>query len=133
MDEQEKEDLIKQLQGEVLEVFNERLIRAGINDGAEAIYIASMAIAQAAAVLIWSQLPLDGITPDVREGLLDDWCELYKGYSRELLEKRKHGYNGEPITKRNTKEGGVPTWADDDDTDGSADTSAWSRRREREE
>ena len=123
INEDEKEELIKQLQIDVLQVFNERLIKAGINEAEDAIYIASVAMAQAAAVLTWSQMPLNALTPEVQESLLNDWCELYKQYAREIVRKRKDGYNGEPITASNTQE----EEPGDDEVD--TDESAWGRRR----
>ena len=125
LSDEEKEALIKEGQQRVLQVFNELLIRKGVTQAHDAIYIASMAMAQAAAVLMWSQMPLDAYTEEARAQLLEDWCNLYKGYVEEIIRKRKEGYEGEPIVLDDDEQEELA--GDDEGTD--TNDSAWNRKR----
>ena len=123
LSDEEKDALIKEGQQRILQLFNELLIKRGITQAHDAIYISSMAMAQAAAVLMWSQMPLDAYTEQTRAQLLEDWCNLYKGYVEEIIRKRKEGYEGEPIVLDDDEQ-------EESEDDAGTDTgSAWNRKR----
>lgn len=114
MTRDEQSALISKLQGKVLEVFNEGLIRAGITAGEDTIYIASVAVAEAAAVLLWSQLPMEALEDSEKiKRMQDDWFQIFKDFSGQIIEHRLSGRRGD-------------TAEDEDEDDG---PSAWDRKR----